>query len=117
MTIIGTDKTGAPIAVERGLLKSTVYRGTPKGARLAGLGDLAEGQGFNWNQLFQFVNANPIVQGLGAKIAGQGQGVVPIYSQGQVSSVSAAGPGFFGSINPLYLIAGAGAVLLLMMRR
>jgi hypothetical protein len=107
MTIIGQDKAGRPIAVERGLIYSTLYRGH----QVSGLGDVGE---WDWEQFWTGIN--PIMQGVGARIAGRNQ--PPVVPVNPYQSVSASGPGFFGSMNPMYLILGAGAlVLVLVMKR
>lgn len=110
MQIIGRDKDGSLIGVQRGLFRTTVYRG--RESSLSGLGGLDDLGKIDWNVIFQGINSNPLVQGIGARIAGQGQPVVPI---NPYQPVQAQGPGFFGSINPMYMLiaAGLGAVLLL----
>jgi hypothetical protein len=121
MQIIGTDSQGNAIAIEHGLTRSTLYRGTPKGkANLHGTYDvggdvlnaLQSGSGgFNWSQLL--TGLSPIIVGVGQRIAGN-HAVVPINPS---QPVTASGPGFFGSINPMYLMLGGGALLLVMMMR
>lgn len=106
MQVIGKDNRGHLIAVESGLLSTTFYRSS----ETTGLSDL----GFDWEALGTIINSNPIIQGLGAKIAGQGRQVVPINAQ----PVVASGPGFFGSINPTYLLLGGlGLAAVLLMRK
>lgn len=112
MQVIGKDSEGHLIAAERGLQKTTVYKSTERvmGGGLHGLDDL----GLDWNQIFQGINSNPIIQGIGAKIAGHGQGVVPINQQ----PVYASRPGFGGSIDPtLLMMLGGGALLLVLLMR
>lgn len=129
MQVIGTDKNGYPIAVQRGLLYSTVYRGVPRGGQLGDAYDVGgdvlnalqqgagsgSGSGFDWGSLFTFVNNNPIVKGVGQRIAGQG--AYPIYPPGYTPSISATGPGFFGSISPTTLLLIGGAIVAVMMLR
>lgn len=115
MQIIGMDSQGNAIAIQHGLTRSTLYRGRPKRRGLHDLGEggSSGGGGFDWSALL--TGLNPIIQGVGARIAGHSQGVVPI--QGQVP-ISASGPGFFGSIDPtMLMLLGGGALLLIVMMR
>jgi len=112
MQVIGKDKEGHLIAAERGLLATTLYR-TREGG-LAGLGDL----GFDWETLGSIINSNPIVQGLGRKIGGQ-QGAYPIaqYSGTAPGTVPAFSSTGTFSINPMYVLIGAGLILVFALKR
>ncbi len=109
MRVIGKDNEGHLIGVERGLVSTTFYKSRER-VGLSGLDDL----GFDWNAFSSVLNNNPILIGLGQKIAGQGGGAVPI---NPYQPVSASGPGFGGSINPMYLVLGGGALLLVLMMK
>lgn len=112
MQIVGKDSEGHLIGVQHGLTKTTVYKSRERiGAGLHGMDDL----GLDWNQIFQGINSNPIIQGIGAKIAGRGQGIVPIGQQ----PVYASKPGSGSSIDPtmLMLLGGGALMLVLLMRR
>lgn len=114
MQIVGRDKAGNPIAVERGLLATTVYRGHRRGAQLAGLDD-----DFDWSDLFTFINQNPIVQGVGRKVGGQQ--AYPIYPYGTTPGVPGTVPAFSStgtfSVNPMYVLIGAGLILVFALKR
>lgn len=112
MQVIGTDSEGHLIGVQRGLTRTTVYKSRER-VTGGGLHDL-EDLGTDWSQIFQGINSNPIIQGIGAKIAGRNNQVVPINQQ----PVYASGPGFGGSIDPtLLMMMGGGALLLILMMR
>lgn len=112
MEIIGTDNAGNVYAMERGLVSSTVYKAKSAGVHLGDLDDLGA---VDWEAIFSGINSNPLIQGLGARIAGRNQ--QPTVSVNPYQAVSASGPGFFGSMNPMYLMLGAGALVLVMAMR
>lgn len=131
MQVIARDKAGNPIAIERGLFASTLYVGHRRGSGLSDVGEGYDigagvlnslqsggGGGFDWSELFSFINNNPIVKGFGQKVSGQP--AYPLYPYGSVPGTPVIGGSVFGSgsINPMYLLLGAGAlVLVLAMKR
>jgi hypothetical protein len=131
MQIIGTDKSGAPIAVERGLFATTYYRGRRRRAGgTAFLGDPysvdpgvlsslqtgGDSGGFDWSALF--TGLNPVLQGVGARISGgypypypqPGQVPVNPYMLQQSPTASA-------SISPMLLIGGLGLAAIMLMKK
>ena len=131
MQVIGTDRTGHPIAVERGLVATTVYRGRRRrkggtaflgdaydvsGGALNVLQGGGDSGGFDWGALF--TGLNPVLQGVGARISGgypypypqPGQVPAnPYLLQGGIPPTASA------SISPMLLMGGLalGAILLL----
>src|SRR5215475_8066394 len=129
MQVIGKDKQGNLIGVEKGLLASTMYRRRRRTRMLAGLGepysiagstlDVLQGSGgggggFDWESLW--TGLNPVLQGVGASISGGNpypipQGGNPYLLQQPVQPGASAG----FSLSPMLLIGalGLGAILLL----
>lgn len=112
MDIVGTDNQGNVYGIERGLVRSTVYRAHGPKVHLSDVDDVGA---IDWSSIFSGLNSNPLLIGLGQKIAGQGNygGTVPINPYYGLTPPPSSSLG----INPTYLIFGVGALALVMMMR
>lgn len=131
MRVIGTDRSGHPIGVERGLFAMTVYRARRRrpgktaflgdlysigGDVLSSLQDGGGGGGFDWETLW--TGLNPVLQGVGARISGGNPYPnQPGYVNPYLLQPGAYQPSASASISPMLLVGGLGLAAILLLKK